>query len=309
MSKIDNKEIVSLLEGPDSKKWAERYKNVLWSDDIPWLPENRLLRPLSLPHTIQEIHHKNVKDLISKSGALVAYWSDKWDSTESAWWWTSCDDKEYGIEKIGDKRGRRDVRKGLRECIVRRLNQEDFVDLSYRIYSDSYDAYKYHDLRNFTKDQYREYIFNKGEYEGYELWGAFVGDIMASYASAVVMDGAVLLESAKSDPGLQQHCPNNALFYRMTEHYLRERGKLYITNGPRTLLHPTKINDMLIRMGYRKIYCRLNLELSLAAKLILLTGVRKWHKYLAVFRNRFPGPLAKLQSFLALVEISLTFKN
>ncbi len=309
MPEIDHKETVILQELPDNKKWAERYKNVFWSDDVPWPMENRLLRPLALPHTIQNIHHNYVKDLISKSGALIAYWSDKWDMDESYWWWTSCDDKEYSIEKISDKRGRRDVRKGLRECIVRRMNQEDFVDLSYRIYSDSYYAYKYHDLRNFSKDQYREYIFNKGEYGGYELWGAFVDDKMAAYASVVVMDGAVLLESAKSDPSLQKHCPNNALFYRMTEHYLRERGKLYITNGPRTLLHPTNINDLLIRMGYRKIYCRLNIELSLTAKLILLTGVRKWFKFLEVIRDKFPGPLAKLQSFLALVEISRTFKN
>ena len=127
-----------------------------------------------------------MKDMISESGALVAYWSDKWDSNESAWWWTGWD-KAYSIEKISDKRGRRDVRKGLRECIVRRLNREDFVNFSYNIYSDSYDNYKYHDLRNFSKDQYQEYIFNKSEYAGYELWGAFVEDKMASYASVVVI--------------------------------------------------------------------------------------------------------------------------
>jgi len=308
MPEIVNKEIVRLLEILDGKKWAERYNGVFWSCEIPWLTENRLLRPLSLPHTIQNVNRKDVKKLISESHTLVAYWSDLWDNGESAWWWTSCDNKVYDIENITDKNGRRDIRKGLRECTIQRLEPADFVEHSYPIYSSAFHTYEYHDLRDFSKEQYSEYIFNKSRYPGYELWGAFVHDKMAAYASAVIMDNAVLLDSAKSDGGLQKHCPNNALFYLMTKHYLVEREKLYITNGPRTLLHPTNINDMLIRMGYRKIYCRLNLELSMTAKLILLTGVRKWYKYLTIFRDKFPGPLAKLQSFLTLVEISRTFK-
>lgn len=295
-----------MREDPDLKKWADRYNGILWSDEIPWLTESRILKPLSLPHTIKNVNRKNIKRLLYKSRSILAYWTDQWNREESLWWWISCDDKEYDVERIVDKGGRRDVRKGLRECSIKRMKPDDFVNLTYPVYSEAYNSYKYHNLRNFSKDQYREYIFNKSKYEGYELWGAFVGDKFAAYASTVLMDDAVLLESARSDPALQRHCPNNALFYSMTKHYLGERDKLYITNGPRTLFHPTNINDLLIRMGYRKIYCRLNVELSLFARLILYSRVQKWFNYLGIDKI-FPGQAAKINSFFKLVEISKNF--
>lgn len=289
------------------KDWAHCFNGIMWTDNIPWFYENKILKPLTLPHKINNVDRKKVRDIIKSHGALVAYWTDNWDLAETEWWWTSCDNKEYDVENIEDKRGRRDVRKGNRECTVERIKPEDFAELTYEIYSKAFKSYKYHNLNVLSREQYSEYIYRKNKFQGYELWGAFVNKKIAAYASAVVINDAVLIESAKSDYELQVHCPNNALFYRMTKHYLCERGKLYITNGPRTLLHPTNINDLLIRMGYRKIYCRLNVELSGLSKLILYSGINKWLNIFGLFDKVFPGPFAKLKSFLKLIEISKTF--
>lgn len=291
------------------KDWAQCFNGIIWTDDVPWVYESKILKPLTMPHQIKNIDRKKVREIIKSKGALLAYWADNWNLNESEWWWTSCDNKEYDVENIEDKRGRRDVRKGLRECSIKRIEPENFVELSYGIYSNAFKSYEYHNLNVFSRKQYSEYIFRKSRFNGYELWGAFVGKKLAAYAAAVVIDDAVLIESAKSDYELQIHCPNNAIFYQMTKHYLCERGKLYITNGSRTLLHPTNINDLLIRMGYRKIFCRLKVELSDFAKIILHSGIDKWINYINPIDKIFPGQLAKLKSFLNLVEISKSFNK
>jgi hypothetical protein len=288
------------------KDWAQCFNGIMWTDNIPWFYENKLLKPLTMPHKISNVDRKKVREIIKSKSALVAYWTDNWDLGETEWWWTSCDDKEYDVENIEDKRGRRDVRKGIRECSVKKMIPEEFVKSTYPVYSNAYNSYKYHNLRNFSADQYREYIFNKSSFNGYELWGAFINERLAAYASVVILDDAVLIESAKSDPELQNHCPNNALFYIITKHYLNERNKKYITNGPRTLFHPTNINDMLIRMGYRKIYCQLNVELSLLAGLIKYSRIQKLFNLIRI-EKFFPEQTAKLNSFFKLIEISKNF--
>jgi hypothetical protein len=287
--------------------WAECQKEVIWIDDIPWNVRDRILEPLSMPHTIENVNREKVHKALSDTNALLAYWTDDWGRAESEWWWICCDDKEYDIENVINSRGRRGIHKGMKDCSVSRVVPKDFPNLTYNIFSESMKSYGIKSSKIPTKEEYYESIMNKSEYEGFELWGTFVGDKLAAFATCVVIDDVVMFGSTKSDPKLHTHSPNNALFYHITKHYLRERGILYVTNGSRTLLHPTTINDFLIRMGFRKVFCRLNVELSNFTKLLLnLTG-SELNKYLKFFWKMFPRQYEKFQAFLKLVEIGKTF--
>lgn len=280
--------------------------NVITIDDISWRVSGKLLTPASMPHTIRHVDRNMVRQALSASGAWLAYWTSDWDRAESEWWWTCCDDKEYDVETIQSTYGRRDIRRGLRSCSVTRLEPEEFPDLAHDIYVMSMKAYGVSKSLIRSRAGYREEIAAMRAAGEIEFWGAFVGDQLAAFSICLIADDAVSFGSSKSDPQFHSHCPNNALFYTITRHYLRERGLRYITNGSRTLSHPTSINQMLIRMGFRQIYCRLNVVMTPPAKMIHYSGIGRWGK--CVKALKVPGfPWDKIQAFHTLVEISRTF--
>jgi hypothetical protein len=290
-----------------ANEWAKYYDNIIWIDDSPWELRNRLLIPVSPPNTITNIDREKIKVAILKSNALLAYWTDNWNSEQSQWWWTVCDTKNYDLENIQNSTGRRGIRKGLEACSINRIEPDKFVELAYNIYHKSLLSYNVTDSKIISYNKYNEIILKQSNYKGFELWGAFVDGKLASFATCLVIDNIASFGSTKSDPDFYKYYPNNALFYHLTKHYLSERGLSYVTNGPRTLLHTTTINDFLIKMGYRRVYSRLNIELSNNAKLLFNSGIGRAIQKLKFLENFLPNHFAKVNGFMSLVDISKTF--
>lgn len=293
------------MHNNDISKWVEAYENIIWIDNKPWVLRNRILEPVNMPHTIKNVNRDKIRKALKTTKALFAYWTDQWDSAESEWWWTICDNNDYDIEFIENARGRRGIRKGLKECSVRQLEPYNFIELTYDIFIRNIRSYGY--LKIPTMSEYKSDILKKSQFEGYELWGAFVNQEIAAWATCVVIDDAVILGSTKSNPDLHKYSPNNALFYHITRHYLRERKVKYVSNGARTLLHTTSINDFLIRMGFRKSYSRLNIELSDSSKILYLIVKSDILGILNLLKKISPEKYLKMDAFIKLVQISKTF--
>jgi hypothetical protein len=60
-------------------------------------------------------------------------------------------------------------------------------------------------------------------------------------------------------------------------------------------------------MGYKRVYSRLNVELSTQAKLILNSGFGNTIKNWKFMGRLFPNQISKISGFLKLIEISKTF--
>jgi hypothetical protein len=142
-------------------------------------------------------------------------------------------------------------------------------------------------------------------YPGTEFWAAFHDGRMAAFATCQIVDGAVTLGTTKSDPELDRYNPNAALFYCIAHHYL-QNGLRYVSNGSRTLWHPTSINEFLTRLGFRKVFCKVHVELSPFARIIDKSRLVKSGRFLGLSklsRNRW----ALLEGFDRLVKIAKTF--
>jgi hypothetical protein len=176
--------------------------------------------------------------------------------------------------------------------------------LAYPIFSAALASYG---RRAPAEHEYAEGIRQTAVYPGTEFWGAFHGDDMAAFATCRTLDGAVELISAKSDPRLHKFEPNSALFYTMCKDYLADGALAYVSNGSRTLWHPTTINTFLEKLGFRKVYCRVNVELSAPARAIDLMGPARWGGRLG-FDKLFGDRWAQLEGFGRLMTIAGTFK-
>ena len=264
------------LDHTDSKysfrEYAKFVSPVVWVGDIPWHVSGRVLRPLSAPHVAIDVDREELGDAIAKSKALLACWTTQWDAFDSSeWWWTCCNHEEYNVENIDSTRGRRDIRKGLRECTVRRVPASEFSCLSYPIYRSAAEKYGNHPP---TEMKYVKQVEQMAAYPGREFWAAFYEDKMAAFASCLLVDGAAVIASAKSAEEFHRYNPNAVLFYSISQYYL-QNGQQYISNGWRTLLHPTSINKLLEKIGFRKMFSRVNIQLSPLANVIDKSQIAK----------------------------------
>ena len=281
---------------------AKHLPHVAWLAGVPWSTSERVLRPLSMPHVSIDVDRAQLREVMSQHGAVLATWTTDWDMPGvSEWWWVCCDDPNYQVDLVKSSRGRRDIRKGLRECEVRRVDRHEFGRLAYPIYSAA--------ARSYGRTPPTEESFVRGAssttYPGIEFWGAFCHDRLAAFSTCRVVDNAVSLANARSDPDLEKHDPNAALFYGICRHYM-ENGLRYVTNGSRTLWHPTRINDLLEKLGFLKVYCRVNVEVSPVVRIIDRLRVAAWGRYVGLpwlFRRRW----MQLEACHRLLRIAETF--
>ncbi len=297
--------VVTTAVGPalTFREYAKHVPGAVWVGGIPWRFSGGVLRPLSMPHVPIDVDRGQLREAIAGHHAWLAYWTTDWDSPASCeWWWTCCDRAGYQIENIESARGRRSIRQGLRNCTVRRVESADFVRLAYPIHRAAMLTYG---RRPPTEPEYARTMERVAAYPGTEFWAAFHGDRMAAFATCQIIDGAVTLGTTKSDPELDRYNPNAALFYSIARHYLQE-GLRYISNGSRTLWHPTSINEFLIRLGFRRVFGRVNVELSSVARAIDKSRLVKTGRFLGLAklsRNKW----AILEGFDRLVKIARTF--
>lgn len=252
-----------------------------------------------MPHVRLEVDKSSVQAALRQTKSLLAYWTSGWDSPkESPWWWVCCDNTKYDVDEIESGNCRRQIRKGLRNVDVQQIDQKVFIEKSYPIYRDAIISYgsnpqPYH--------SYADELASPKNHTNYEFWGAFAGSTMVAYAACQVAEEAVGLGATKSDPKYHSLYPNRALFFTITRHYLTN-GYRYITNGHRTLWHPTAINEFLCKMGYRRVYATLNVELAPIAHLIYGTKLARWGRY-AGLRKLFSKQWNKLCAFDELMSI------
>lgn len=245
---------------------------------MPWACSGRVLKPLAMPHKVSPVSRPVVRQAIRQTGAWLALWNDAWDTASCEWWWVCCDDRNYDIERL-PKNARRDIRAGLRRCEIRKLDPQWFADNRYPIETAARRGYgRGHEVE--SPDEVRRRTLAEAQYPGRETWGAFVDNAFAAYFNCIVVDDAVLLSSVKSDPTFHKALPNNALAYQVTRHYLVERNMAYITDGTRSLAHETQFQGFLEKMGYRRIYCPLRIEMRDSLRWLLRAGIGWWGRFL-----------------------------
>jgi hypothetical protein len=288
---------------PDINEYASyvsSYMPVRWIGQTPWRAWRRLLEPICMPHMTPPTEQPAVRNAMRGSSALLARWNEEWDTAPCDWWWVCCDDRDYDVERL-PSRARRDVRAGLRKCQVRRIEIDWFAVNGYEMHSAA--CARYGDGVIESPSHFEQHVRRFAGYSGHELWGAFVGEQLAAYAVCVVLQDAVNMSALKAHPAHLKACPNNALVYHITSHYLRERNVGYVTDGSRVLHHETSFQDFLSRMGYRRVYCPLKTVFSPAAKLVLASGVDRWGRRLGLHKLA-PGVLSGAAAARALDVIA-----
>jgi len=242
-------------------------------DGIYWRIYRRALRPASPVPTFVNINVATSRRLLAESKAHFMRWSSDPSDQETSWWWMVCD--EYELSQLSSKM-RNQTKRGYRECSVRRISGEWLAMNGYECYKAAFSRYRH--AIPISEDDFRSHTLQRDVYESvFEFWGVFVADRLVGYTECIVEgEKGVATNVIKYDPGYLRYYPSYAMMDTLLRHYVAERG-LPISNGTRSISHDTNMQDFLLKFGFRRQYCRLNVQYrhSIGSAVLLLYPFRK----------------------------------
>jgi hypothetical protein len=157
------------------------------------------------------------------------------------------ENKPYGLESLG-KWARKNVRRGLRGCVVEPLTWEQLATDGWALQADTLDR-QGRELR-LGPERWRQRCMAASDLPGFEAWGASVaGHLAASVITFTLDDYVYMLYQQCHRDYLANHV-NNALSFVVTQTIMERPTTYGILYGLHSLDAPSSVDEFKFRMGY-----------------------------------------------------------
>lgn len=201
---------------------------------------------------------------------------------------------DCALEALPSANARRNVRRGMRNCEVCRVEAEELAITGYETFQAA--------LRGYG-GRAAEHLPSAGEFQARVLtdapWSKIKHHWVVKCEGKVVAFASVLLYDTieadytmgKFHPAYLKYYVSYALFQWMNEYYLGELGMTYVNAGSRSVLHDTGIQEFLVNnFAFEK--APLPLHLSYRQPLGLMLGLTKpLHRLLRLLDPRLSAVL------------------
>jgi len=219
---------------------------------MDWKVRRRVLVPGTQYPCFVELTSDDTKALLKDSGA----WFVRYDSAPceepTEWWYIVCD--RFNPKELSSNT-RSKINRGNRRCSVKRIGIKWLANHGYECYFAAHSRYIYE-----TPVSQPEFLNNISEMADgpFENWGVFVEDHLVGYCECIVEGNHVTTNVFKYNPAFLKHYSSYALINAILNYYVVDRTMI-INNGTRSIAHDTNMQDFLLKFGFRKQFCRLNI--------------------------------------------------
>ena len=225
-----------------------------------WTTYQGALVPASPMPGFYEVDSAEGRALLEKSRAWFLRYSSIPCDHETSWWYVVCDN--YDTKALSAKT-RQNIRRGKRECSVREVEAEWLADNGYPCYAAAFGRYQ--DAKQVSETDFRQGILDTRD-GPFAYWAVFHGDQLAGYCQCIVDGEQAATNITKYHPEFLKHRTAYALIDTLIQTYVVGQG-LVLSNGNRSIAHNTNYQEVLIGLGFRKQYCRLNIIYNPVLKL------------------------------------------
>ncbi len=228
-------------------------------EDKYWIPRgsDKLLTYVG-PPLESNIDQKELQSFLAERSAFGAMWYyDDNYTDQGPWYRTVCDQRNYDIGLIRSKSFRRKIKICLKRCQIRQIDLPGMIENIYRVYLQASKRYKNPDL--ISENEFQTDLFDKLKTQNLKTFGVFFENQLIAYMIAIDFDDYAMGYLSAFDPVFSNHYPMCGLCYFIAKYFVADRGYKEFNRGTRPLLHETNIDEFLLKLGYRKKYCRLGL--------------------------------------------------
>jgi len=239
-----------------------KYKGVSWRN------YHYALIPATPPHIEINLNEAEAKELLKISGAYFVRWASKWDIKQKTEFWYIIKDVEENLEQYSSNK-RRQIRKGLKNCIVKKVDNTTIANDGYEVYKSAFLSYKKNYLPLLSYEEFKKNILNATKCD---FWAVYEreGGKMIAYSQNIIDDNSVTYSTIKFHPDYLKLYSSNALFFKMNEYYLNEKKYRYVSDGARSISHDTNIQEYLeYKFNFRKAYCKLHVVYRWDIKIVV----------------------------------------
>jgi hypothetical protein len=162
-----------------------------------------------------------------------------------------CSDKNYDITSVDAHYARRQTRRGLENFSIRQIDFKELAKIGISLNNDTLTR-QGRDPNTHEEKRWQIYCSAADGLEGFEAWGAFSGDDLASFIVTFQMeDHFTILHHSSATKYLPSY-PNNALVFYVTKLKLALPEVDTVSYGPQSLDAPESLEIFKFRMGFQK---------------------------------------------------------
>ncbi len=233
---------------------------------------NHMVLPLGPAKQNYFLSKKDTHKLFKFFNSYLIQWYSKRDKLNSKQWYAVICDEFLPVDKIPSSNMRNQIRKGLKNCEVKKIDAETMCNHGYEVYINAFKNYKSKNTKIISKNEFVKNIRTSDNFNDIiDYWGVFVNKKLVAFAENYIYDNLEVNYSiVKFDPKYLKYYTSYALFYKMNEYYLGDYSFEYVSEGYRSLSHETNIQNYLInKFKFKKFYLQLNVEYREPLKSIL----------------------------------------
>lgn len=237
---------------------------------VNWTLYNGALVPDVPPHIETKLSPEEANNLLKKSKAYFLRWPSDFDCGFATQWWYLIRDKSIDLGEFDSGR-RRQIKNGLKKCIVKKVDAEYIAGNGYEVYISAFASYDTFQKPAGREEFYESMMSRKGN-PVFDFWAAFdkADNNLIGYCMNRLEPDCCMYSTAKYKPEFLKLYVSHALIYEMTNYYLNELGLKYVYDGARSISHKTNVQNFLIdKLHFRKAFCRLNIVYNPIVKIIV----------------------------------------
>lgn len=234
-------------------EWLKEQKSPLFTaNGQSWKLYGGALVPAQPAPCYIKLSFDEARLLIKQSGAWFLRYSSDPCEEESDWWFVVCDKYE---PQILTSKMKKQINRANSQCTVRQINVEWLAEHCYECYSSAFLRYK--GVLPPSNEKVQDELL-KTVGGPFEYWGVFVQDALAGFCQCIVEKHDVIVSFLKLHPAFMKYYSSYALVSKLINNYVLEKGQR-LSCGNRNILHHTNIQQFLLRFGFKKQYCKLNI--------------------------------------------------
>lgn len=263
-----------------------------------WVLYNHMVVPVGPIKHSYAICRESSRYLLSrfKSALMVRYTGGFEQPAQDAWYALYIDTFSEVSEL--SSRYRTEIRKGLKRCTAQRIDPEYFLRHGYTIYEQAIKRYdKVYNALGSKSEFQSKYAALQQFQDIQHIWGVFYDNTLIGYMLINLYDRVEAhFSSLKLHADYLRHRPSECLFYHNLQYYLQQHQFEYINASFKSLLHPSALQDFLVR---KFAFVRKPLSLGLHFRPTVLFLLRLF----SPMRHSFSRSIPSLDALYTLQEI------
>jgi hypothetical protein len=250
----------SAVEQPNyTERLAEYYRRLgmpaFVLDKRLWVEQNRMVYPVGPASQSHAISGDAAKQLLAHfPTAVLVRCTGGFESQASSdkWYCTIC--RELRPIEEYSSNTRKQLRKALRQCVVKKVDAAYVARNGYDVHLAAHQRYGRppQDKEGFVSDLLIAQDFG----DVIDFWAVLYQDVTVGYLCTEIYGDVEAAHCGMAfHPDYFRYYISHALIYTANEYYLQQRSFSHVSNGYRTVWHPSDIYDFLVdRFGYERAY-------------------------------------------------------